>query len=111
MFERHIDAISRGIRGFYIGRYDVRFESEEALRKGEAFKILELNGATAEATSIYDARTPLWRAYATLFRQWELVFAIGAANRVRGHRPDSAVSLWRAWRRTTALVAGYPSAD
>ena len=57
------------------------------IRRGENFKILELNGAASEATSIYDTRNSLFRAYAILFRQWDLVFAIGAANRKLGHRP------------------------
>src|SRR5207245_803188 len=47
-------------------------------------------------------------AYRTLFRQWELVFAIGAANRRRGCAPTAPTLLWRKWRETTALIATYP---
>jgi hypothetical protein len=43
-----------------------------------------LNGATAESTNIYAPGTPLLDAYRTLFRQWSLVFTIGAANQRRG---------------------------
>ncbi len=106
-----IDEISRRLDGFYIGRYDLRFSSEEELRAGHGFQILELNGAAAEATSIYDARNSLVSAYRTLFRQWALVFAIGAANRDRGHRPSTALSLWRTWRETSRQIAAYPPAD
>jgi membrane protein DedA with SNARE-associated domain len=109
--ERRIDEISQGIPGFFIGRYDLRYSSEHELRLGKGFRILELNGAAAEATSIYDARTSLRKAYATLFRQWELVFAIGAANRTRGHAPNSIASLLRAWHRTRASIRTYPLAD
>ena len=49
--------------------------------------MLELNGVSAEATHIYDPKTSLFAAYRTLFTQWRLAFAIGAANRARGHRP------------------------
>ena len=106
-----IDAISQGVPGFFIGRYDLRFEREDDLRAGRGFKIIELNGAAAEATSIYDARNSLWTAYGVLFRQWRLVYAIGAANRALGCRPTPAGELWRAWRGYGRLAATYPPAD
>lgn len=106
-----IDEISRRLDGFFIGRYDLRYSSEEELKAGRGFQILELNGAAAEATSIYDARNSLLSAYRTLFRQWGLVFAIGAGNRDRGHRPSTSIALWRTWRETSRRIATYPSAD
>jgi len=109
--ERRIDEISRRLDGFFIGRYDIRYASDEDLRAGRHFQIIELNGAASEATSIYDVRNSLWAAYRTLFRQWELVFAIGAANRRRGCPPTKPALLWRKWRETTALIATYPVAD
>jgi len=109
--ERRIDEISRRLDGFFIGRYDIRCASHEALRAGHNFQIIELNGAASEATNIYDSRNSLFAAYRTLFHQWELVFAIGAANRQRGYRPTAPALLWRKWRETTALIATYPLAD
>jgi hypothetical protein len=89
----------------------VRFESEEGLRSGRAFRILELNGASAEATNIYDARNSLGSAYAILAKQWELVFAIGAANRANGAAAVPVRKLLRAWRDANRLFASYPPAD
>jgi membrane protein DedA with SNARE-associated domain len=109
--ENCIDEISRKVSGFFIGRYDIRFASEEDLRAGKNFSIIELNGAAAEATSIYDARNSLCSAYRTLFRQWDLVFAIGAKNRRRGCVPMTIFNCWRAWRNYSALAATYPAAD
>ncbi len=109
--EAQIDAISRRLHGFFIGRYDVRFSLEDDLRAGRNFQILELNGASAEATSIYDARNSLGSAYRTLFRQWELVFAIGAANRARGAEPTPLPELLRIWRAANRQFASYPPAD
>ena len=109
--ERRIDGISRKLDGFFIGRYDIRYCSDEELRAGRNFQIIELNGAASEATNIYDARTALLAAYRTLFRQWQLVFAIGAANRRRVSLPTKLSLLWRKWRETTALIAPYPLAD
>ncbi len=109
--EACIDTISRRIPGFFVGRFDLRYANDEELRQGRGFRILELNGAASEATSIYDARTSLRSAYRTLFRQWEIIFEIGAANRARGHRPDGALDLLRAWRQTNARIRSYPLAD
>jgi hypothetical protein len=109
--EQRIDAISQRLHGFFIGRYDIRYRSDEDLHAGNNFQIIELNGAASEATSIYDSRNSLFAAYRTLFRQWELVFAIGAANRQRGSLPTKLSLLWRKWRKTTALIATYPLAD
>ena len=109
--ETRIDQISRQVPGFFIGRYDVRYACEDDIRRGEDFKILELNGAASEATSIYDHRNSLFRAYATLFEQWDLVFAIGAANRTLGHRPAALRLLRDEWRKYQQLSACYPLAD
>lgn len=109
--EARLDEISQKLNGFFIGRYDLRFANEDELRAGRNFQIIELNGAASEATNIYDARNSLWAAYRTLFRQWELVFAIGAANRARGCAPTGLSLVWRAWRNYGRLEAQYPAAD
>lgn len=106
-----IDVISRKLDGFFIGRYDLRYASEADLRLGRNFQIIELNGAASEATNIYDARNSLWSAYRTLFRQWELVFAIGDANRERGSSSTPLVQLWRKWRECSTQALLYPLAD
>lgn len=92
-----IDRISRKLPGFFIGRYDVRYDSDDQLRAGQGFTIVELNGASSEATNIYDERNTLWSAYVTLYRQWSLVYQIGAANRDRGYRPPTALAIFRDW--------------
>lgn len=83
--EARIDEIARSVPGFYIGRFDVRYTDPERFRAGEDLAIIELNGVTAEPTDVYDPDRPLASAYHALFDQWRHVFAIGAANRRRGH--------------------------
>jgi membrane protein DedA with SNARE-associated domain len=109
--EARMDEISQKLTGFFIGRYDVRFSSEEDLRAGKNFQIIELNGASGEATSIYDSKNSLWFAYRTLFRQWSLVFAIGAANHKLGCETTPVRVVWKTWRAYTKLSATYPLAD
>jgi hypothetical protein len=109
--EARVDNISQKLTGFFIGRYDIRFASEDDLRAGKNFQIIELNGAASEATSIYVARNSIFAAYRTLFLQWELVFAIGAANRKHGCAPTKFSLVWQKWREYSRLAATYPAAD
>jgi hypothetical protein len=106
-----IDQISKKLAGFFIGRYDIRYSSLQDIQRGENFQILELNGAASEATNIYDAKNSLFTAYRTLFRQWDLVFAIGAANRNCGTNSTPLRLLWGKWREYSRLSATYPAAD
>jgi len=106
-----IDSISHKISGFYIGRYDLRYADEGDLAAGKNFQIVELNGAASEATSIYDAHNSLLSAYRMLFRQWQLVFAIGAANRRNGCEPTPIYALWQKWREYAHQAATFPLAD
>jgi len=105
------DAISQKLPGFYIGRYDVRYSTDDELRAGRGFEIIELNGAASEATNIYDESNPLWSAYKTLYRQWELVYRIGAANRSCGHRPATPLAVLRDWLEFSRQALQYPIAD
>lgn len=98
--EARIDAVARQIPGFFIGRFDVRYRSVEQFTRGEAFAVVELNGATAESTNIYDPDRSLLSAYRTLFEQWSLVFSIGAANRRLGAATTSV-------RRLIGLIATH----
>ncbi len=109
--ELRIDDMSKKLAGFFIGRYDIRYANEEDLRAGRSFQIIELNGAASEATSIYDARNSIFAAYRTLFRQWDLVFGIGAANRKRGCAPTKLTLVWQKWREYSRMAATYPAAD
>jgi membrane protein DedA with SNARE-associated domain len=109
--EETIDRISRSVPGFFVGRYDLRYASEEALQAGKGFQIVELNGVSSEATSIYDPANSLWNAYRTLFRQWEIIFAIADQNRKRGLTVTPLSTVWRNWARYRHEAAAYPASD
>jgi membrane protein DedA with SNARE-associated domain len=105
------DAISRKLPDFFVGRYDIRYESDNDLRAGRNFKIIELNGAASEATNIYDSSNSLWSAYATLYRQWEIVYRIGAENRRRGNRTASIWTVFKDWLAFSSRAVEFPMAD
>jgi hypothetical protein len=105
---RRFDTIAKSMDDFYVGRFDVRFADFEALRAGHGFRIIEINGAGGEATHIWDSRTRLFEAYGTLMQQFGHLFAIGAKNRQRGHKPASLRELAKAWWREKRLTRHYP---
>lgn len=106
-----IEALVQAMPEFHFGRFDLRFRSLAALRRGEDFSVIEINGAGSEATHIWDARMTLWRAWADQFFHYRAAFEIGRANRARGFKTAGLLPTWRAWRRQRRLMAAYPAND
>ena len=109
--EERIDTIARAYPGFYVGRFDIRYSDVDRFKAGEDLAIVELNGATAESTNIYDPDASLLAAYRQLFQQWSLVFAIGAANRATGTEPASLARLIQLLREHHSRPAAFETSD
>jgi hypothetical protein len=106
-----IDAIARTYPGFFVGRFDIRYRNAEDFKAGLNLAIVELNGASAESTNIYDPGASLLDAYRQLFRQWSIVFAIGAANRAEGVPASSPRRLFDLVRGHFSRRAAFDVAD
>ncbi len=106
-----IEALAQAMPDFHFGRFDLRFRSLAALRRGEDFTIIEVNGAGSEATHIWDARTRLRKAWADQLMHYRAAFEIGRANRRRGFKTSGVLPMFRAWRRQVRLMASYPACD
>ncbi|MCW7471505.1 carboxylate--amine ligase [Leptospira kanakyensis] len=78
--ETHIIKIGDNTKGFYLGRFDIRFSNRKDFQNGKDFKIIELNGVTSESTNLYDPKFSILQSYSILFRQWKLIYEIGFAN-------------------------------
>lgn len=102
------DEIARGMREFCYGRFDIRFASADSLARGEAFRIIEVNGAGSEAISAWDPDVPITKVYARLREHQRLMFEIGALNRAGGRKPAGVLAVFRAAWRQTRLIAKYP---
>ena len=79
--EQVIDAISSKIEGFYYGRFDIKFESWYLLERGQAFSIVELNGANSEPTHVYDAKHSYFFALREFNKHWKLMAKISRENK------------------------------
>lgn len=102
------DQISKRLPEFYFGRFDIRYETFGKLEQGLHFKIVEINGASAESTHIWDADYSLLNAWKDLFRQFQLVFLIGNYNRRRGTKTQSFRDFYQAYQRDKNLSKLYP---
>ncbi len=105
------DDVAHSINDFYIGRLDIRYKSVDAFRRGEDFKVIEINGAGAEATHIYDPKTPLLEAYKVLFKQYKMVYEIGAINHKKGVAIPSGIELLKVWWSYLKLSKNYQDAS
>ncbi len=109
--EARLDEIARDVPEFHFGRVDVRYEALTALRRGEGFVIIEINGAGSEPTHIWDPRTRLVEAWRTQFEHYGAAFRIGAANRARGFPSCGLREMHRMWRLQRRVLAAYPVND
>ena len=106
-----VGAIAAALPGFHFGRLDVRFASLAALRRGEGFKVIEINGVGSEATHVWDPACTLRAAWAAQFAHYRAAFDIGRALRARGARPAGLRAMARGWLRQRRLMARYPMND
>ncbi len=106
--QAEVDRFSRGIEGFHFGRYDLRVPSEDALKRGEGIKVIELNGITSEPTNMYDPMHGPFFGWSSLMRQWRSIFALAKENRLAGHEP---VSKREVLKLAIAHFRGLPSRD
>lgn len=108
---KKLDKILTDVDGYYYGRLDIKFKDMDSLMAGEAFTILEMNGASSEATHIWDNRATLKTVYSALFYQYRQLFKIGYKQRELGYKTPSLLSLYKAWRAEKTLVKQYPLTD
>jgi membrane protein DedA with SNARE-associated domain len=106
-----LDRQAKGMPGFHIGRFDLRYGDAKAFGRGKGYKIIEVNAGGAEATHCYDPALSLAQRYGILFGQWDLLFELGAAQRARGLKPQSLRAFWGDVRAYRALAKSHPIAD
>jgi hypothetical protein len=80
------DSFCTKIPGFYYGRLDIRYDSFEELERGEHFSIIELNGAGAGPTHIFDPAHSIFFAWGEIIRHWRVMYEISIINHKKGHR-------------------------
>ncbi len=105
------DGIGRSLGEFYYGRFDVKYDSLEQLQRGEAFTIIEVNGAGAEPIHMWDGRMSLRGAYQAVLWQHRHLYEVGAMNVRRGFPTLTPWQVIRDYWYVNRLVRRYPGAD
>lgn len=93
--ERKIDQISKGYKGFYMGRYDIIAASQQEFQQGKNFKVVELNSVMGEPPHIYDPRNSLLQGYKYLMEYCRLIVQVAMQNMRLGVKPLSAAEFIR----------------
>lgn len=89
------DALSLQTKGIYYGRYDLRFQNWESLYQGKNFQIIELNGALAEPTHIYDPKHSFWFGQYEIFQHHKEMFQIASCNLKNGSAKRKSIWYFR----------------
>lgn len=92
---RFFDSLSYHLPHFHYGRFDLKAPSLAHFLKGNAIKILEINGVNAEPAHIYDPNASYWTGVGTLLQHWRIIYAISLANKNRGFKPATFSEAWR----------------
>lgn len=77
------DRISKQVKGFYFGRYDLRCATLQDLENGKII-IVELNGCGAEPAHIYHPGASLWKGMSDLITHWNNMYRISKENHSLG---------------------------
>jgi hypothetical protein len=88
------DEISKPVKGFHYGRFDLRVSSIEDLYKGKNIKIMELNGVSADPGHIYDPDYKLLKAYSDIAKHWKILANISIEQQKYGIKPIPIKILW-----------------
>jgi len=96
---------------FYYGRYDIKCESVEDLKKGKNFTILEFNGSGAEPNHVYNAGYSLFDAYRVFLHHWKVLYRISKYNKEHGIPYWPALKGWRFLRAAKKHLAILEKAD
>ncbi len=68
--------------GFNYGRADLKFESEDAFKRGE-FIVIEVNGIASLPTHMFDPKYSVWQAYRIFFEHAKYLVSIAKEHALR----------------------------
>ena len=80
--------ISKPLKGYDYGRFDIKVNSLADLQEGKNIKIIELNGTNSEPAHIYDPDYPIFKAYKEITKHMKLIYEISKENRKLGVKTE-----------------------
>jgi len=105
-----IDSIASAYRtetgGLDIGRFDIRTDSLEDLKRGVRLGVIEFNGVSSEPTWMYDPSYGPLRGWGELLRYWNEVWRLGLERRAAGETPPRLGAVYGALRDASRPLSG-----
>lgn len=92
------DNLSAVSKTLYYGRYDIKCQSVEDLKKGKNFTILEYNGSGAEPHHVYGNGFTLFQACRILAQHWNILCNISKLNHKNGVPYTRFIDGWKLMR-------------
>jgi hypothetical protein len=105
------DHLSHYTGTFYYGRYDIKCQSVEELKKGRNFSILEYNGSGAEPHHVYGNGYNIWQACAILVSHWRMLYQISRKNHEKGHHYWGFKRGWVFLKKTAKALKALQELD
>lgn len=107
-----IDGLCKQVKNFYFGRLDIRYNDWEELRQGKNFSIIEINGAGAEPTHMYDPRHSLFFAWKEIIKHWVILWRISRMNHQKGYpylTTREGIQMFREDKEHSKKLAAMPA--
>jgi hypothetical protein len=79
-----VNKICSAIDEFYFGRLDIKYDNWQDFKNGRNFSVIEVNGAGAEPTHMYDPRHSIFFAWKEIVRHWIILNRVSIMNHKRG---------------------------
>jgi len=90
--------------GIHYGRFDLKCNSIEDIRRGREFMVMEYNGIAAEPAHIYDPSIPVLKKYQDIYRHWEIIYKIYRVQASRGVRCMNFGEAWQSLKKYRAYM-------
>ena len=92
------DKLAKQIKGFHIGRFDLRTYSIDTLLK-DNFRVIEVNGVNSEPCHIFHPGRSIFLGWRDLFKHWKRIYEISIANHNNGAQYASYIQIQKEIRR------------
>lgn len=83
------DSLSKNIKGFYFGRFDILADSLEDMKYGN-FKIVEVNGAASIPLHLYDTHFSIRQRRREFKNYWKILYRISKDNALLGSKKNGS---------------------
>ena len=87
------DRLFRLVEGVNYGRFDLKCNSLEDIKKGGPMQIFEFNGVASEPAHVYDPNYSVWKAYGDFYQHWRKLFDI---YKIQSDRGVPVIPFWEA---------------